>query len=58
MLYSSLYVLSGFKDERNHPGEEKQYGQRVRKTYGKAHLPHVLATEMQESTGRILLSGT
>lgn len=57
MLNCSLYVLNGFEDERSQTGFEEKLGQRIMKIYGPADLPHVIATEMQASTGRTLISG-
>jgi hypothetical protein len=50
MLYSSLYVLNDFKDERD-------YGERVTKIHGPVDLPNILKTEIQEALGRTLISG-
>jgi hypothetical protein len=57
MLYASLYVPSGFEEKGIQTGVETEYGKRVRKTYGPANLPNIIAAELQVSTGRTLISG-
>lgn len=59
MLRISLYVVHDFINPENKFLEQVPYGSGVRlnKLYGKADLGEVMAFEMQERSGRTLITG-